>query len=176
MTKSTDFLELIDPKSSALDDFLELDSQSLPVPTLDPPEHKDDLEDTIIPSLALFKPMERKVIELASRSNSLGDISLKLALPLSTVEAILCRKDVQEHLVMLSDAMNQVSMMRLKGILQESIESRIEGTDDMADISRKDTLELIKAYADIITSERKLKAPEKEQNIYLNILQSVTKD
>ena len=147
--------------------------------------YTDDLDDLTVnievlepttetPSLQLFSKVERDLIELALSNQTVETIALRLAMPKSTVLQLLARKEVQEHLKLLSESMNQMETLRIKGLCERMIDEKIalaEETDSA--LSKKDTLDIIKVYADILAAERKSKAPVEAENIYINILNSV---
>lgn len=145
----------------------------------------DDLDDLTVnmevlepttgtPSMTLFSKVERDLIELALSNQTVETIALRLALPKSMVLQLLARKEVQEHLKLLSESMNQMETLRIKGLCERMIDEKIalaEETDSA--LSKKDTLDIIKVYADILAAERKSKAPNPEENIYISILNQV---
>lgn len=145
----------------------------------------DDLDDlsvdlvpieptTDTPSLQLFSKTERDIIEMSLGNMTIDTIALRLALPKSTVVQLLAKPDIQDHLKMLSESMNQMETMRLKGLCERMIDEKIalaEETDSA--LTKKDILEVIKVYNDILSAERKSKEPKAEENIYVNILNQV---
>jgi hypothetical protein len=130
------------------------------------------LEET--PSLQLFSKTERLLIELTLENLTVDVIALRLALPKGTVIALLSKPDIQEHLRVLSEAMNQMETLRLKGLCERMLDEKLsEAEENGTSITKKDALEIVKVYHDIVSAERKSKQPKEEQNIYLNILTQV---
>jgi len=141
---------------------------------LDPPELIELPESIqILPSLNLFKPLEQDIIELRVKGSSPADISLRLAIPTSTIIEILKRKDVKEHVEQLLELLDQARIDKLKGWFEEVIDDRISEVDSAGESTRKDTLEVVKAYADLLTSEKKSRKPQEADNIYVSILNQV---
>lgn len=135
------------------------------------PMERSELE---VPSLQLFNKTERSVIELSLEGLDINTIALRLALPKSTVASILAKSDVQDHLRELSEAMNQIETMRLKAICERMLDEKLaEAEENGTSLTKRDALEVIKVYHDIVSTERKSKAPKEEQNIYVNILNQV---
>ena len=136
-------------------------------------------EDTIATEdkLMVFKPMERQVIEHALDGSSPDTIALRLALPVSTVRSILSRKDTKEYLQHLSEELNAMEVMRLKSMYTKLLDARLEEADgDIAKVSRKDTIDIMKAYQELLIAERKSQKPDQEQNIFVSILSQITGD
>jgi hypothetical protein len=155
----------------ARDFLLELDQPPEPIAL---PE-LDTIEET--KSLQVFKPLERQVIELALDALSPDTIALRTALPVSVVRAILARKDVKEHLEFLSTELNAAEVIRLKSLYGKVLDARIEEADgDLSKLSKRDTLDIMKAYQELLVAERKAQKPEQEQNVFINILNQVMGD
>lgn len=145
----------------------------------------DDLDDldinlevlpptTDTPSLQLFSKTERDLIELALGNMTVETMALRLALPKSTVVQLLARQEVQDHLRMLSESMNQMETMRLKGLCERMIDEKITlAEENDTALSKKDILEIVKVYNDILSAERKSKEPKEQENVYINILNQV---
>lgn len=126
------------------------------------------------PSLQLFSKTERDVIELSLESLTVDVIALRLALPKSAVLQILSKPDIQDHLKMLSESMNQMETMRLKGLCERMIDEKVsEAEENNTALTKRDILEVIKVYNDILSAERKAKAPKEQENVYINILNQV---
>jgi len=157
ITKARDFLSELDAPPSPI---------AMPVVA--------EIAEDIDTGLAVFSAIERKVIELALDTHSPDTIALRLALPVSIVRSILARKDIKEHLQYLSTELNATEVLRLKGLYGKLLDSRLTEADgDLSKLSRRDTLDIMKAYQDLLMAERKSQKPEQEQNIFVNILNQV---
>lgn len=144
----------------------------LTVPELLTPDVSTDT-----PSLLTFSKLERDIIELSLEALPPDTIALRLALPKSAVMAILAKPDVQEHLKMLSESMNQLETLRLKGLCERMIDEKISQAEENDEaLTKRDLLEVMKVYNDILAAERKAKAPKAEENVYVNILNQIIKD
>lgn len=145
----------------------------------------DDLDDLTVniesqplgdttPSLQLFSKTERDIIELSLGNLTVDTIALRLALPKSTILQLLAKPELQDHLRMLSESMNQMETLRLKGLCERMIDEKIsEAEDNDTALTKRDILEVVKVYNDILSAERKAKAPKEAENIYVNILNQV---
>jgi len=134
-----------------------------------------DIEPTMdTPSLQLFSKTERDIIELSLSNLTVDTIALRLAIPKSAILQILAKVNIQDHLRMLSESMNQMETMRLKGLCERMIDEKIsEAEESDQALTKKDILEVVKVYNDILSAERKAKAPKEQENIYINILNQV---
>lgn len=135
------------------------------------------LEPITDPSLLTFSKTERGIIELSLEALPIDTIALRMALPKSVVMTILAKPEIQEHLKLLSESMNQMETLRLKGLCERMIEEKVsEAEENDSALTKRDLLEVMKVYNDILVAERKAKAPKAEENIYVNILNQVMKD
>ena len=147
----------------------------LVIPELIPMERTDapSLQEEF-PSLQLFTKTERALIELSLEGLDVNTIALRLALPKSTVMALLAKSDVQDHLRELSESVNQMETLRLKAICERMLDEKLsEAEENGTSLTKRDALEVIKVYHDIVSAERKSRQPKEEQNIYVNILNQV---
>jgi hypothetical protein len=139
---------------------------------LNVPEIKEVPSDDIIKKL--LSPLERDIVDLYLEKVPLEAMSLRLALPQSTIMNILAKPEMQEQLRYLSESMNAIETMRLKGLCERMIGEKVALADEAdSELSRKDILEVMKVYNDILSAERKAKEPRKEQNIFIDILNQV---
>ncbi len=125
------------------------------------------------PSALLLKPLERAVIEAFLEGSSEADIALRLALPRSTITAILSDKVVQEELRVAQEALNDRRLARISNILDSIVEARVEEFENASESSKKDLADLLKIHGDLLIADRKSRKPDAEQNTYINILSQV---
>lgn len=124
--------------------------------------------------LLVFSNTERRIIELALSNNSADTIALKMALPPLAIKKILAREDISGYIRSISEELNAMEVARLKSLYASMIDARVEeGDGDMSKVSKKDTLDIMKAYGELIMSERKTKVEDKENNVFVNILNQI---
>lgn len=121
------------------------------------------------PSRLMLQPIEQQVLELVAQNVQIEDIALRLATPVSVIRSVMSKKDFKQELEHLDD----LRAHKLKSLLEGMIDARLEDTENLGEVSRKDTLDIIKTYSDLLTSERKSRKPEEQQSVYINILNSV---
>ncbi len=157
-----------------VENFLDILNAPLSEPI--PLEETPSTTPTDLPSLKLFPKMEQRIMDLYMEDPSLHAIALKCALPVVVVMAVVKRRDVREHLEALIEIRDTARIEKLKLILEGAIEARVDEVDSLADVSKKDTLEILKVYSDILATEKKSRKPDAEQNVYVNILNQVMGD
>lgn len=121
------------------------------------------------PSRLMLQPIEQQVLELVAQNVQIEDIALRLAAPVSVIRSVMSKKEFKQELEHLDD----LRAHKLKSLLEGMIDARLEDTENLGEVSRKDTLDIIKTYSDLLTSERKARKPEEQQSVYINILNSV---
>lgn len=133
------------------------------------PELQHLPEVTEQPSRLLLQPLEQQVLELVAQNVQVEDIALRLATPVSVIRSVMSKKDFKQELEHLDD----LRAHKLKSLLEGMIDARLEDNENLGEVSRKDTLDIIKTYSDLLTSERKSRKPEEQQSVYISILNSV---
>lgn len=130
--------------------------------------------DTPVPQIIELLPsLEQDIVELVLRGVTPEDISLRLVIPKTVVMATLKRKDIQDAISNTQEILDEVRISKLKNWYGEVLDARIEDAENAGESTRKDTLDVVKAYGDLLLAEKKGRKPEAEQNIYLNILNKV---
>ena len=130
--------------------------------------------DTPVPQIVELLPsLEQDIVELVLRGFSPEDISLRLVIPRTTIMATLRRKDIQDAISSTQEILDEVRISKLKNWYGEVLDARIEDAENAGESTRKDTLDIVKAYGDLLLAEKKGRKPDAEQNIYLNILNKV---
>ena len=106
-------------------------------------------------------------------------ISVQLGLPKSYVRGFLLQKNVKEYLRELKEAKSQLLQLRALDIYGEIIDARVSRVDeeggDYATLSSKDTVDILRAAMELSSSIDKSRQGDAEGDIYVNILQQVTK-
>lgn len=132
------------------------------------------LEDLPKPALTnLLVSLDQDIVDLALKGYTPEDMALRLALPTSTILATLKRKGIQDAISTSQESLDELRLAKLKTWYGDVLDARIEDAESAGESTRKDTLEVVKAYGDLLMAEKKNRKPEGEQNIYLNILNSV---
>ena len=146
---------------SKVRDFLEEISHIQELPIL--PEVTEQ------PSRLLLQPIEQQVLELVAQNVQIEDIALRLATPVSVIRSITSKKDFKQELEHLDD----LKSLKLKNILDSIIDARLNEFENPAEATKKDLVDVIKVYGDLLTSDRKARKPEEQQSVYINILNQV---
>lgn len=121
------------------------------------------------PSRLLLQPIEQQVLELVAQNVQLQDIALRLAVPVTVIRAIMSKKDFQRELEHIDD----LRAHKLKNILEGIIDARLDEVENPAEATKKDLVDVIKVYSDLLSSEKKSRKPEEQQSVYINILNQV---
>lgn len=122
--------------------------------------------------------LERGILESSLQGLSVSTTSFNLGIPESHVRAYLRRPQVKKYIKELKEAINEIDQMMITGTLRKMVGDRIDKLDedqDYADLSRKDTLDIIKVFSEISQQVSKGQEKEKEggnvfQTIYNQIL------
>ena len=128
-------------------------------------------------SQIVASPLEMQILEQTLMLKTPDQIALELRIPPSSVRTFLRRKEVKEYLKELKEALNEIHQLKLQGIMSKMIDGRIERMveqgEGFADLSRRDTLDIIKAFADITNNIAKQQSKEDQDNVFVNIYQQV---
>jgi hypothetical protein len=117
------------------------------------------------------------ILELATQGASPKNIANSTGYPLSYVRSFLNREDVQDYLVELKRAMNNILQMKLLDTYQRMLTDRIgiltaEGAD-FSKLSGKDTLDIMKALQTLTDSIERSNKEDKESNTLIQIYQQL---
>jgi len=127
-----------------------------------------------VPQLTdLLVSIDQDIVDMALKGFTPADMALRLVVPQSTILSTLKRKDIQEAISQSQEALDELRLSKLKSWYGDVLDARIEEVENAGESTRKDTLEVVKAYGDLLIAEKKSRKPEAEQNIYLNILNQV---
>jgi len=118
--------------------------------------------------------VERDIVKMAVKGTSSAQIAHRLQVPEAEIVRYLRRPEVREYLQELREIANEMDQSRLASILRESIDKRVADAEDMGAISKKDTLDLIRVYADLINNINKGKKEAEEDNVLIQIYNQVT--
>lgn len=160
-----------------LKDVLHIPSQ--PEETNNNADKKQEVipEDLQIPNRIGASPLELSIIEGILLNKTPAQVASEVGLPSSSVKAFLARKEVQEYLAELRDALNVQNQLIIQDTLGKMLQARIANMEeeggDFAELSEKDTLDIIKAFADITNAIEKNKKAENEQDIFVQIYNKV---
>ena len=130
-------------------------------------------EVTVQPSKLLLQESEQSILEFMLKGLSIEDIALRMGMTTAMVRSIVTRKDMQEELRVMTESLDELRISRLKGILESVIDARLDEVENPGEATKKDLLDVLKVYQDLLSSEKKSRKPTEEQNIYVNILNQV---
>lgn len=143
-----------------------------PEETTENEKNSSDFSGTLVPT-------ERDILELTLKGRTPEIISVQLGLPKSYVRGFLLQKNVKEYLRELKEAKSQLLQLRALDIYGEIIDARVSRVDeeggDYATLSSKDTVDILRAAMELSSSIDKSRQGDAEGDIYVNILQQVTK-
>ena len=171
--------------SLAVQNFKELvespEGPSEPIKPLDPPkaleasssilEAIDSVYSTLAPSA-----LERSILELSLAGTPIGQMSYKLGIPEGHIRTFIRRPKVKEYLKEVREAMVEIDQLMLSNTLRKIVGDRIDSMEDAQDfsnLSRKDTLDVIKVFMELNQSTAKGQDKEKETNVFTTIYQQV---
>ena len=118
--------------------------------------------------------LERKIMERILANQPPAQVARELKLPVASVRAYLSKAEVQEHLKELRDALNIHNQLIIQDTLGKILQERIEAADgDFGSLTKKDTLDVIRAFADVTSSIEKNKKADDEKDIFVQIYNQV---
>lgn len=144
--------------------------------TSEVPEVVKEAMDTTLTSLAP-SVLERGILESILQGGSIKSTAIALQVPESHVRSYLRNPKVKAYMKELKEAVNEIDQMMLTNTLRGMVSARIEEADgDLTHLSNKDTLDVIKVFADITNQISKGQAQEKDDNVFVNIYQQIIGD
>ena len=121
--------------------------------------------------------MEKSILEKCLQGVSVSQISYGLSIPEGHVRTYLRNPKVKAYLKELKEAVNEIDQLMLTGTLRKIVGARIEEVEEgdagYAALSNKDTLDVIKVFADITNSISKGQEKSQETNVFATIYQQV---
>ena len=162
------------------DEFDEVVSLVNPPPQVDTSAlRKEEYEVDDGSSKVALSDTERSILEYSLKGNSPDIIATRLGLPKSYVRGFLLKKETKDYLKELKEAKSQLLQLRALELYGGIIDARVEQIEEnggsLADLSRKDTVDIIRAAVELSSIIDKGSSDNTEKDIYINILQQVTK-
>lgn len=162
------------------DEFDEVVSLVSPPPQVDTSAlRKEEYEVDDGSSKVALSDTERNILEYSLKGNSPDIIATRLGLPKSYVRGFLLKKETKDYLKELKEAKSQLLQLRALELYGGIIDARVEQIEEnggsLADLSRKDTVDIIRAAVELSSIIDKGSSDNTEKDIYINILQQVTK-
>ncbi len=162
-----------------LSEFLQPDQEE-PSEAIEPVESKNPMVplDLNVPDTLGTTDIERQILEGILQNKTVAQIAQVVGLPQSSIRAYLSRKEVQEYLKELRDAINVNNQLILQDTLGKILQARIskieeECDGDFSQLTDKDTLDVIKAFSDVTGSIEKNKKAEEQSDIFVQIYNQV---
>ena len=122
---------------------------------------------------------ERKILEYTLKGMTPETTAVSLGLPKAFVRGFLLKKDVKDYLRELKEAKSQLMQLRALDIYGEIIDARIDKMQEEGEgyesLSKKDTVDILRAAIELSNGIDKSRAGEAEGDIYVNILNQVKK-
>ena len=126
--------------------------------------------------------LERKIIEGLATKKTPKELSIQLGIPKTAIANLLRKPGIQEFMQELVDARNQLMKMQLPDLLMDIIEDKVAVNDEdedkrLADLTKKDVVDVAKQLNDLIKttdSAKKDEAEDKFSKLYqqINIIQN----
>ena len=168
-------------ESKSLQELLE-EEESPKVPTIVPPKEEpkdlalseafDSIESTLAPTRE-----ERRILEGAIKGTPINTLAINVGVPPAYIRNYLRNPKVKEYLKELRLAVNEIDQMLIAETLRKTLGARIDEVEEnggnYAALTNKDTLDIIRAFADFTSSTAKNAKEEKSDDIFVNIYQQI---
>jgi len=120
--------------------------------------------------------LEKRILEGFSTGKTIPQLAISIGITEGFIRTYLRNPKVKEYLRELKEAMNEIDQMLLTSTVRKILVDRIDelGDDEsFAKLSNKDTLDVIKTFADISNQITKAQSEEKSDDIFVNIYQQI---
>jgi len=167
MSNTDDFKKLIDRVEEEPKEVQEVSAEV--------PEVITEVMDSTLTALAPTA-IEKSIIEQTLQGFPIPTISFSLGVPESHIRTFIRKPKVREYLKDLKEAMNEVDQLMLSSTLRKMVQGRVEELEDgesYASLSKKDTLDIIKTFADITNQVSKNQKEDKETSVFATIYQQI---
>ena len=134
------------------------------------------------PSNLVLSDLERKLVEGLASKRTPKDLSIEYGIPRTAITNLLRKPGVSEFIQELVDARNQLMKMYLPDLLMSIIEDKVaknmeEEDSRMADLSRKDVVDIARQLNDMLKTTGSEAVTEKEDKFaklyqQINIIQN----
>jgi len=161
-------------------DFKELLSaeefQEAPKKPEAPPVIIEAMDNT--PSDLMLTGIEKSIIEHTLQGLAIPTISYKLGVPESYIRNFIRKPKVKDYLKELKEAINELDQLMISSTLRKMVSSRVERIEedpeaDFGDLSKRDTLDIIRVFSDITNNIAKNQKEDKETSVFANIYQQI---
>ena len=154
---NTDIVEVIDNQSSVLD---EIKSKAK-----DGKVKSTDLVQLDLPSNLMLNDLERSILIRFVAGERTKDIATTEGIPLSSIQTLLAKKEVKAFVQEMIQARNTALMMELPNLLSAIVQDKIDVIEEndgrLADVSKKDPVEIIKVLGDLLKAQQGGEGEEK---------------
>ena len=116
------------------------------------------------------------ILENSVQGISIATSAYQIGIPESHVRTYLRGPKVKAYLKEIKEAINEIDQMMITGTLRKIVQARVDNLEDdqsYADLSKKDTLDVIKVFSDITNQISKGQVQEKTDDIFVNIYQQI---
>lgn len=129
-----------------------------------------------IPDKLATTDTERKILEGILDGLSTEQIAIRVGIPGTIVRTYVRNPKVKAYLKEVKEAMNEIDQLMITSTLRKIVGDRIAELDDdesYSNLTRKDTLDVIRAFADISGQISKSQVSEKSDDVFVNIYQQI---
>lgn len=123
--------------------------------------------------------LQAQIIELAIQGLQPRQIAISLKVTPMFVQRYLAKKEVRDYMTkirLVHAEMQQAKMLSLlSGVLDDRLERLEEDEGRLAELSRKDTLDIMRQISEISQAMLKNEKESETENTYINLLQQVLK-
>ncbi len=131
----------------------------------------DSVYSTLAPSA-----IEKSILEYTLSGVPISQIAFKLGIPVGHVRTFIRRPKVKEYLKEVREALVEIDQLMLTDTLRKIVGARIENLEDPEDFSqltRKDTLDVIKVFLESNVATAKGQKDAVETNVFTTIYAQV---
>jgi len=160
-------------------DLIALKTPEEPNKDKEPVEVEDEvIKEAIDTTLTSLAPtvLERDILECALKGVGVSSMSFHLGVPESHIRTYLRNPKVKAYLKELKEAVNEIDQLMITDTLRKIVQGRIDNLEDdesYADLSNKDTLDVIKTFSDLTNQIAKGQSADTDDNVFINIYQQI---
>ena len=139
------------------------------------PEKTEEPTNLGLPNRLGATPLELSILEGILLNKTPAQVATEVGLPAHSVKAYLSRKDVQEYLAELRDALNLQNQLILQDTLGKILQDRIAHleSEDYSELTKKDTLDVIKVFSEVTSAISKSKKDSEQADVFVQIYNQV---
>jgi len=120
--------------------------------------------------------LEKRILEGVLLGLGVEQLAIKLGIPATHIRTYVRDPKVKAYLKEVKEALNEIDQLMITSTLRKIVGARIEelGEDESyASLTKKDTLDVIRAFSDITNQIAKAQVEEKSDDIFVNIYQQI---